>query len=73
MPDVTLRAGKEYLVMPPDRRADLNRLVAQLRSAGINADLRVQEYAPNRRGVGLLEPDVIAIGIGSAAALCSRA
>lgn len=73
VPRVALRAGREYLVMPPDRRAELHRLAARLRSAGIDVDLEIMEYAPNQYGIGILEPEAIAFYIAGAVstALCS--
>jgi hypothetical protein len=60
VPQLTMAAGKPYLVMQPERRADLEVLSAQLRSAGIDVDLQITEYVPGRRGVGFNQPEAIA-------------
>ena len=66
MPEVTLRAGRPYLVMHRERREDLEELAARLRSAGINVDIEITEYVPGRRGVAFNLAEAVAFYIAGA-------
>ncbi len=74
MPQITMAAGRAYLVMQPERRSDLDDLARQLRSAGIDVDLQITEYEPGRRGIAFNQPEAVAfyiLGAVSSALLSS--
>jgi hypothetical protein len=74
MPHLVVSAGKPYLVMQPERRADLERLCSRLGSRGVSVDLQVANYIPGRRGVSFNQPEAIVfyiLGVASSTVISS--
>lgn len=74
MPEITVAAGKKYLVTSDARRADLEELAARLGSGGVDVTLDITEYEPGRRGLSFNQPEAVVIYLAGAGttALISR-
>jgi hypothetical protein len=63
MPQLRVQAGRKYLVMNDERRADLDDLALRLSAGGNDTELQIIEYEPGRRGVAFNQPEAVAIYI----------
>src|SRR5262249_44614772 len=66
MQQLTIRAGRAYLVTRPEREAALRELHSSLCQGGLNVGFEITHYVPGRRGLPPpWVPEEVAIFIGS--------
>ncbi len=67
MAQLTVRAGRAYMVTSPEREAALRELRDVLGNGGVDVDLKITHYEPGRRGLpppSFPEEVVVFIGTG---------
>lgn len=66
MAQLTVRAGRAYMVTSPEREAALSELRDSLGKGGVAVDLEITHYEPGRRGLPAPSfPEEVAIFIGT--------
>jgi hypothetical protein len=66
MTQLTIKAGRAYMVTSPEREAAIRNLRDILGQGGVDVDLEITRYVPGRRGLPPpWTPEDIAIYIGS--------
>lgn len=66
MAQLTIRAGRAYMVTSPEREAAMGALRDSLGKGGVDVDLEIAQYEPGRRGLPPPSvPEEVAIFIGT--------